>query len=111
MTSVQTVPVRDPGTAVPAPAPAPRTSARVALVVAAGVASCALYANLSFAVRDPADYRFFPPFLPHVNANSNGHLGGEYFFMARSLAAGDGFANPFQVRTGATAWQPPLLPL
>jgi hypothetical protein len=90
----------------------PATQARLAaLVLAAGVAGCSVYANLSFAVRDPADYRFFPPFQPHVNANANRHLGGEYFQMARALAAGEGFANPFKDPTGPTAWQPPVLPL
>jgi hypothetical protein len=30
--------------------------------------------------------------------------------MARALAAGEGFAHPFDRPTGPTAWQPPLLP-
>lgn len=79
-------------------------------VLGVAVALCALYANLAFAVRDTAAYRFFPPFLPHVNANGSWGLGGEYFNIARALAAGDGYAHPFGSRTGPTAWQPPPLP-
>jgi hypothetical protein len=68
------------------------------------------YANLSFAVSDPRDYRFFPPFEAGVNANNNKHLGGEYFQMAKALVAGEGFAHPFDRPTGPSAWQPPVLP-
>jgi hypothetical protein len=72
---------------------------------------CAIYANLSFVVRNSADYRFFPPFQRHVNANHNHHLGGESFNMARALVAGKGFASPFDYPSGPTAWHPPVLPL
>jgi hypothetical protein len=82
-----------------------------AVLLAAGVLACAIYANLALAVKHKADYRFFPPFKRYVNANDNGHLGGEYFNMARSLVAGAGFAHPFDRPTGPTAWQPPVLPL
>jgi len=82
-----------------------------ALVLSGGVVVCSIYANLSFAVSNKANYRFFPPFERHVNDNQNRHLGGEYFNIARALAAGEGFANPFPGRTGPTAWMPPLLPL
>ena len=78
----------------------------VTLVVVAG----SVYANLSFAVTNPADYRFFPPFWPGVNANRNRELGSECFHIAQALAAGRGFADPFQAPTGPTAWMPPLLP-
>src|SRR5205814_376345 len=61
--------------------------------------------------RNSAHYRFFPPFQRHVNANHNHHLGGESFNMARSLAAGRGFASPFAYPSGPTAWHPPVLPL
>lgn len=81
------------------------------LVLAAAVVACTAYANLSFAVTAPAGYRYFPPFEPRHNENHNAELGGENFEMARSLVAGQGFANPFKVRTGPTAWMPPLLPL
>jgi len=76
-----------------------------AVVLAAAVIACSIYANLSFAVKDRANYRFFPPFKPNVNNNLNDHLGGEYFNMARALAAGEGFAHPFDGPTGPTAWQ------
>jgi hypothetical protein len=81
------------------------------VVVATAVIACAVYANLAFAVKDPANYRFFPPFQARANRNMNDHLGGEYFSMARSLAKGEGFAHPFDRPTGPTAWQPPVLPL
>jgi hypothetical protein len=55
------------------------------------VFGCSLYANL--ALKD----------------NLNNYLGAEYFCIARSLVNGDGYANPFQEQTGATAWMPPLL--
>src|SRR5689334_4570267 len=80
-------------------------------VLAAAIVACSVYANLSFAVTDRAAYRFFPPFERGVNANDNGHLGAEYFNIARSLTAGQGFANPFPEATGPTAWMPPVLPL
>jgi hypothetical protein len=81
-----------------------------AAALAAAVCACALYANLSFAVTDPAAYRFFPPFERGTNANRNDELGAEYYNIARSLAAGQGFANPFPEPTGPTAWMPPVLP-
>jgi hypothetical protein len=80
------------------------------LVLVVAVYACAIYANLSFTVTNPTNYRFFPPFRPNVNVNANRHLGGEYFNMARSLAKGEGFAHPFDRPTGPTAWQPPVLP-
>jgi hypothetical protein len=89
----------------------PRTGLAGAVVLGAAVLLCSAYANASRRVSDPADYRFFPPFRAGVNANQNGHLGGEYCHVARSLAAGEGFANPFGARTGPTAWVPPVFPL
>ena len=38
------------------------------------------------------------------------HLGGENYNIARALADGRGFSDPFGERTGPTAWMPPLLP-
>jgi hypothetical protein len=81
-----------------------------ALLLAGAIAATSLYVNLSFTVANPAHYRYFPPFRSHVNANTNAHLGGEYFNMARSMVAGEGFAHPFDRPTGPTAWQPPVLP-
>jgi hypothetical protein len=92
----------------PAGRPAVPLPAVVVLVVA--IFGCSIYANLAFAVQDPADLRCFPPFKRHVNTNMNGHLGAEYFNIAKALAAGEGFANPFPGRTGPTAWMTPVLP-
>jgi hypothetical protein len=95
----------------PPPAPAGPVPLPAVLVLAAAVAACTAYANLSFAVTDPADYRYFPPFEPRHNEHRTAELGGENFEMSRSLVAGQGFANPFKETTGPTAWMPPLLPL
>jgi hypothetical protein len=81
------------------------------LILATVVYGCAIYANLSGAVRHSADYRFFPPFKPHVDANRTRDLASENFNIATSLVQGKGFANPFVTQTGPTAWMPPLLPL
>jgi hypothetical protein len=73
---------------------------------------CSLYANLAFMVTDPDNYRFFPPFKANVNAAiQNGNMQGEYYRMARAVAAGEGFAHPFVQPTGPTAWQPPIYTL
>jgi hypothetical protein len=93
------VPTRGRAAAVAAPA-------LLALAVCGGT----VYANLAFAVTDPANYRYFPPFEPNVNGNHNRHLGSEYFNIARALASGKGFANPFGNPTGPTAWHPPAMP-
>jgi hypothetical protein len=93
-----------------APAPVRRVPFLAGVVLAAAIGGCAAYTNLSFAVTNGAAFRFFPPFQAGVDRNRNRHLGAEYFNIARSLAAGDGFANPFGDRTGLTAWQPPLFP-
>jgi hypothetical protein len=74
------------------------------------VVACAIYANLSFAVTDRQSYRYFPPFQANVNWYNNRLLGSEYFHIARALAAGKGFADPFGRPTGPTAWMPPCLP-
>ena len=67
--------------------------------------------DLSRSVTDPYHYRYFPPFQPNLNCNLNDHLGAEYFHMARALRAGEGFAHPFEEKTGPTAWMPPVLPV
>ncbi len=97
----------------PQAAPGPTLTHRTPLAAAAlvvGVFACAVYANLSFAVTRPANYRWFPPFERNVNANDNRHLGAEYFNIARSLAKGQGFSSPFPETTEPTAWMPPILP-
>jgi len=42
--------------------------------------------------------------------DDNFSFGYEMGRIARSLASGNGFANPFNETTGATAWEPPLYP-
>jgi hypothetical protein len=74
------------------------------------VTGSSVYANLSFLVKTPVYYKYFPPFFPHHNANMNHHLGAEYFCIAQSIVNGDGFASPFHEKTGPTAWMPPILP-
>jgi hypothetical protein len=69
-----------------------------------------LYANSVFFVSDEESFRFFPPFLPGVDALSNAHLGAEYYLIARALVEGEGFSNPFAADTGPTAWMAPLYP-
>ena len=97
--------------ATPPPPRGREFSLLTTVVLITAVFACSIYANLALTVTNRADYRYFPPFKPYVNANDNHHLGGEYFNMARSLAAGEGFSHPFDKPTGPTAWQPPVLPL
>src|SRR5262245_61577106 len=94
-------------------APDRRSFLVAAVALTAAVVACSVYANLSLAVTTPADYRFFPPFEPGVNANENRHLSEltEYAYIGRSLVKGKGFADPFARPTGPTAWMPPVLPL
>jgi hypothetical protein len=91
--------------------PSGRSPTLPLLLLAGAIFGCSIYANLSAVVVNKADYRYFPPFKPYVNANENRNLGGEYFNIARALTAGDGYAHPFVRPTGPTAWQPPVLPL
>ena len=79
------------------------------LFIIAFTYACSIYANCSFAIADGTRFQFFPPFKPYVNENMNGHLGAEYFNIARALANGQGFSNPFPEPTGPTAWMPPAL--
>jgi hypothetical protein len=81
-----------------------------ALALVVVVIAGSIYANLSFAVTNPATFRYFPPFRPGFNANQNRSLGHEFFNIARAMATGQGFAHPFHQRTGPTAWMPPVLP-
>ncbi len=81
------------------------------IFLVAVVLGCSIYANLSFAVTNRAHYQYFPPFKKYVNGNDNKHLGAEYFCIARSMVAGEGFSSPFSnEKTGPTAWMPPVLP-
>jgi hypothetical protein len=79
-------------------------------VLAVALVGCSVWANLSFAVMNPFNFRYIPPFRAHGDYNRNSHLGAEYFNIGRALARGEGFANPFGDATGPTAWQPPLYP-
>jgi len=81
------------------------------VVVILAVVACTVYANLSLAVTNRADLRFFPPFKAFHDANWNFELGGENYEIAKSLAAGHGFASPFKEPSGPTAWMPPVLPV
>mgnify|MGYP001120801148 CR=1 FL=1 len=44
------------------------------------------------------------------NIDNNFSFGWEMGRIGRSLAEGQGFANPFNEPTGPTAWEPPLYP-
>src|SRR5204863_10123565 len=74
------------------------------------ITACSVYANLSFTVTNRVNFKYFPPFRPHHDANSNRHLGAEYFSIAKAIVAGEGFANAFREKTGPTARMPPVLP-
>jgi hypothetical protein len=91
-------------------APSRGVSLLAVIAVVMGVYGLAIYANLSFAVTKRADLRFFPPFERGVDMNMNRHLGAEYYCIAEALWHGRGFADPFQEKTGPTAWMPPVLP-
>jgi hypothetical protein len=79
------------------------------LAAALFVLGLSAYANAALLV-GPELQRWFPPFAAGVRTNFNSHLGAEYFYIALALAKGDGFANPFGVPTGPTAWMPPVYP-
>ncbi len=102
--------------AAPEPAPAePPFRLRVMPIVAVFgvmivVIGCSAYANLSFAVTNKVNYKYFPPFKAYHNANDNRHLGAEYLNIAKAMVAGEGFSSPFKEKTGPTAWMPPVLP-
>lgn len=99
-----------PEAAASAPTAARPAPVRTAILLTVAIAACSLYANLPFALTDPAAYRFFPPFKRHVNAaETNRDLGIEYLNIARSLTQGRGFADLYGQQTGPTAWMPPFL--
>jgi hypothetical protein len=58
------------------PEPVRKSPVLAAVVLVVGIIALSIWANLSFTVKKPADYRFFPPFIPNVNRNMNDHLGG-----------------------------------
>jgi hypothetical protein len=90
--------------------PVRRFSALAAMALAAALFACSIYANMSWLVTDRDDFRYFPPFKPHVDANHSMHLGAEYFNIAKALVDGRGFSDPWGEPTGRpTAWMPPML--
>jgi hypothetical protein len=96
---------------IPRTLPVRRVSPLAAMAVAAAIFALSIWANLAFAITDPDDFRYIPPFKPSHNANQNMHLGAEYYNIARALRAGEGFANPWGEPTGPTAWMPPVYPV
>ena len=84
---------------------------RALAALCALVAACTLYANASLLVTSPDALRFFPPFVAGFDANANRHLGAEYLNIARALATGRGYSDPFGVASGPTAWMPPVYPV
>src|SRR5580765_5663034 len=83
---------------------------RAMILLTAAIGGFSIYANLSFVVPDESYYRFFPPFEEY-SANRNDHLGAEYLNIAKSMAADEGFTNPFDsLKTAPTAWVPPVFP-
>lgn len=55
--------------------------------------------------------RFLPPFQSDVIHRSLIHLGAENFRIGYRVARGQGFADPFGIRSGPTAWMPPVYPV
>jgi hypothetical protein len=72
---------------------APRLPFVTAILLSAGIVGCALYGKWS---SDPAGANFL---IAH---------NGEYYRIAESLCAGEGFANPMADKTGPTAWCAPV---
>src|SRR5262245_7723537 len=69
----------------------------------------AVYAHL-FSHLDAGRY-VLPPFRPEVPRGSTlGNLGAENRTLALNLAEGKGFADPFFLGTGPTAWMSPVYP-
>jgi hypothetical protein len=82
------------------------------IAIALFVLSCTVYAcTAKYFVSNPVDYQYFPPFESKWNRLKIDHLGAENLNIAQSLRSGRGFSDPFQEKTGPTAWMPPALPL
>ncbi|MBN9518095.1 hypothetical protein J0H58_06195 [bacterium] len=99
-----------------APAPTPPAARRPRITlpfafVTVVVVGCTVWADaVKYVVTDPADYAYFPPFVPNENRLTTHHLGAEYLEISFALRAGRGFADPFKEESGPTAWMPPVLP-
>ena len=84
----------------PAPSRPKRFSIFAMVFVSVVIFGCAIWANLSFAVTNKANLKYFPPFKAFHDAMDNHHLGAEYYNIARAMVAGRGFADPFAEQTG-----------
>ncbi len=90
----------------------PPHSYRWPLAVMSGViVLVTIYANLQHRITNHDQSKYFPPFVAGWNRLKTDHLGAEYFHIAKALAKGHGFADPFGERSGPTAWMPPVLPV
>ncbi len=69
------------------------------------------YANAPRLLDNKRLLGYVPPFRAGWDSNLVQHLGGEYLCIARAIASGRGFSDPFGVETGPTAWMPPVYPV
>lgn len=100
----------NPDSAITAPPPRKhRRNLIPAILLCAFILGCSILANLSWDIKDPADFKYIPPFKAGVDRNMNLHLGAEYLSIARAIYEGRGFSDVFNADTGATAWMPPVL--
>lgn len=74
------------------------------------VAGAMGYAHLPLVFDAPECHEYFPPFERYHNRLRTQYLGAEYFNIAKAIRDGRGFADPFDVGSGPTAWMPPVLP-
>ena len=82
---------------------------KLTVLLAVLVFATSLYANLPYALGLQWFYRYVPPFSGQ-HSRTLVQLGGEHRSIATALSAGRGFADPFNERTGPTAWVAPVLP-
>lgn len=79
------------------------------LLLSTLILSFSIWANMSWEVQNPQYFQYFPPFRAGIDRNMNKHLGAEYLCIAQAIVKGRGFADPFHVESGPTAWMPPML--
>ena len=82
------------------PAPVRGFPLLTAAVLIVAIMGCAVYANLSFAVENRANLRYFPPFEPHVDRNDNRHLGAEYLNIALAMTRAKASPTPSPAKPG-----------
>jgi hypothetical protein len=81
------------------------------LLLISAIVFFSIWANLSvFFPGRPALLSLVPPFSPSYDANLILHLGAENRNIGEALYRGEGFSNPFELKTGPTAWMPPVYP-